>query len=74
MAFQINQRGDIVGVFEEKMYFKGEDFYGRSCSDNSDPGFGYHGNASESHGLDRAVKAEHCPEIRRFMSQDSDDD
>ena len=44
-----------VGIFDEKMYFKGEDYYGRSCSDNSDPGFGYHGNAGNSHGLDRAV-------------------
>jgi hypothetical protein len=55
MAFQINQRGDIVGVFEEKMYFKGEDFYGRSCSENSNPRFEYHGNAGNSHGLDCAV-------------------
>ena len=44
-----------VGIYDEKMYFKGEDYYGRSCSDNSDPGFGYHGNAGNSHGLDRAV-------------------
>ena len=44
-----------VGFFLEKMYFVDEDFYGRSCSDNSNPRFGYHGNASESHGLDCAV-------------------
>ncbi|WP_405336069.1 hypothetical protein [Fibrobacter sp.] len=55
MAFQINQWGNIVGVFEEKMYFKGEVFYGKSCFDNSNPRFGYHGNAGNSHGMDRAV-------------------
>jgi hypothetical protein len=46
---------NVVGFFLEKMYFIDEDFYGRSCSDNSNPRFGYHGNACESHGLDCAV-------------------
>ena len=54
--------------------YYGGGLYGKSYSDNSNPRFGYHGNVSESHGLDCAVKAEYCPEIRRFMSQDSDDD
>ena len=35
--------------------YYGGGLYGKSCSDNSNPRFGYHGNASESHGLDCAV-------------------
>lgn len=40
---------------EQQMYFKVEDYYGRSSSGDYDLGFVYHGNAGKTYGLDCAV-------------------